>query len=133
MQRITFWRKNLSGEKTTNVKIRCEECGGGFRNHDILARHEETTSNEDFTLWAEYQICKCCGCDIVRFRRETRFSEDYDHETGVITPVISIYPDADESGRQALDMNDLPDRVNGIYHETIKALNSGALTLVVPA
>ena len=76
-----------------------------------------------------YQICKCRGCDTVRFRRESSNSEEIDWETGQSMSSVSIYPEFKPTNRNPLEMDGLPDRVEHIYRETIKALNAGAFTL----
>lgn len=120
----------MEDQNRQKVKIECGECGGGSRNHEVVASHEESENNEYLGTWQSqiYQICKCCGCDTVRFRREIRSSENLDF-MGEPEPSVSTYPELNPTARRPHCMEGLPDRVNGIYRETIAALNAGALTL----
>lgn len=60
------------------VKVICTECGGNARNHDVLREVEvawEYDEEDDEYCGEEggstYQICRCKGCDTVRFRQES--------------------------------------------------------------
>lgn len=121
----------MADAELKTVKIECDECGGGYRNHEVVAKYELSGGNEDVGMYwhSAYEICKCRGCDSVRFRRSTSNSDDYDYETGEPDVTVRIYPEFRPNARQAHDMDGLPQRVEAIYHETIKAFNAGALTL----
>lgn len=59
------------------TKAHCNACGGD-RNHEIL--HAETTSWSDDEAEVSggdtYETLKCCGCDAVKLRHRSWFSED---------------------------------------------------------
>lgn len=70
----------------TKVRAHCNECGGE-RNHSIL--HSETTSwsdNDDGTSGSEtYEMLRCLGCDNIKLRYTSSFSEDEN-------PTINYFP-----------------------------------------
>ena len=112
------------------VKIKCSNCGNGIRNHAVLKEHSES-QDEEFYVWScTYQICKCQGCDTIRFRQEYTddISGDYDQEGNYIPEIdIKVYPEESK-----LDLNDnfkhskdLPPKVKLIYSETVTAINTG--------
>lgn len=113
------------------VKVMCTECGGGARNHKVLREFEDKWSNEDMAGGTTYQIVQCQGCDEIRFRTDSWFSEDYDYETGAPTSTIHVYPEHKENDRKPMvdGSSDLPPEVDRIYRETITALNAGTLIL----
>lgn len=115
-------------EKKT-VKVHCPKCGGGFRNHQILASHDNRwTDDESHVSGAEhYQICQCLGCDTIRFRETSWFSEDFDPETGAAEQHVKVYPEIVTDGRREVeDFGCFPETIRLIYSETVKALNCGA-------
>lgn len=113
------------------MRIPCTECGGNPRNHEILKEHTDSWEVEDAGIYgaSTYQICKCAGCDNIRFRIESSNSEDYDPRTGEDEIRESVYPKAQESQRSAIETSDLPDPIARIYRETVIAFNAGALIL----
>lgn len=121
----------MAKAKDNIVMVRCGECGGGQRRHKICREFSHNWGDEE-SIWGNstYQICQCLGCDSVRFRIETRCSEDLDHETGRLEASVKIYPEVDPSRRQPMKEHDqVPEKVSHIYVETVQALNAGALTL----
>jgi hypothetical protein len=77
----------LIGENLeTKVRAHCNECGGE-RTHSIL--HSETTSwsdNDDGTSGSEtYEMLRCLGCDNIKLRHTSSFSEDEN-------PTINYFP-----------------------------------------
>jgi hypothetical protein len=63
----------------TKTKAHCNTCGGE-RNHDLL--HSEKTSWQDDDAHISgsdrYETLKCCGCENVKLRHTSWFSEDED-------------------------------------------------------
>lgn len=61
----------------TTTKAHCNTCGGE-RNHEVL--HSERTSWEDpehpISGSDTYQTLKCCGCENIKLRHTSWFSED---------------------------------------------------------
>lgn len=113
------------------VKVMCSKCGGGVRNHKVLREFEDKWNNEDMAGGTTYQIVQCQGCDEIRFRTDSWFSEDYDPETGAPTSTIHVYPEHTEDARKPMvdGSSDLPPVVDRIYRETITAFNAGTLIL----
>jgi hypothetical protein len=109
--------------------IPCSSCGGKRRNHKVLKEYIEKWGNEDIRGESVYQICKCAGCDDVRFRIESSNSDDFDYRTGEPEIFENVYPEAIESSRASIDTFDLPDSIARIYKETVIAFNAGALIL----
>ena len=66
-------------------------------------QHKEYWSTEDDQGGSTYQICKCLGCEAVRFRKEVWSTEDYNHNTGELEPSVTIYPAARRSERTPVD------------------------------
>ena len=113
------------------VRIPCSRCGGDPKNHKVLKEYIDSWEVEDAGISgvSVYQICKCAGCDDVRFRTEFSNSEDFDPRTGEPETQVGVYPEAQESTRSSIDIFDLPDPIARIYRETILAFNAGALIL----
>ncbi len=111
------------------VKIKCPECGGGSRNHKILAEIDRPWN----TPWGcggdSYQICECVGCETVRFRNESWCSEDIDPQTGNVQTTVKVYPEHITRGRSQTDPSYFPENVARIYLETLKAYRAGSLIL----
>jgi hypothetical protein len=116
------------------VKVTCTECGGNARNHDVLRefKYEWIEEEEDEycgeTFSINYQICRCKGCDTVRFRQESWDTITLDDE-GEPEIFSRIYPEVSSSDRSPIEMHEFPKQVGRIYSETIIAFNAGALTL----
>jgi len=106
-----------------NIRTVCSSCSGE-KNHIILAEKEISDSDENMWWSAEYQIIQCQGCDNIAFRLAARSSEDTEWtEEGLIpNEHVTIYPD---TGRQPMDEYfRLPNQLQSIYLETLKALNT---------
>lgn len=71
------------------TKAHCNTCGGE-RNHDI--RHSEKTTWEDGEYHISgsdtYETLKCCGCDAIKLRHLSWFSEDGDQEVNYFPAAI---------------------------------------------
>jgi hypothetical protein len=117
----------------TTVKVRCEECGKGMRNHRVVVAHEESwTNDEDGEKGGVvYQVVQCLGCDTFRFRQAAWSTYDIDPETGQPDWSVEVYPEHVPNARAPViePKSGVPQEVERIYRETITALNAGALIL----
>jgi hypothetical protein len=113
------------------VKVTCTACGGNDCNHDVLREFEYDWSEDEIGEQggSTYQICRCKGCDTVRFRHEYWDTLSINEETGNPETFSKIYPEVLSSDRSPIEINDFPKPVGRIYSETILAFNAGALTL----
>lgn len=115
--------------KPKQVRIECDECGGGFRNHEVVCEHVHHGGSEHSYQWGERdQICKCLGCDAIRFRRETWNSDDLD-EDGDPETSVRVFPSPSGRRSAAQRLQGLPDPVGRIYNETVIAFSASARTL----
>lgn len=82
------------------VKVTCIDCGGDPRNHDVLREFSNRWDDDESGECggATYQICRCKGCETVRFREESWNSFDIDPETGNPEKSSEIYPEVSPSG-----------------------------------
>jgi len=87
------------------VKVTCIDCGGDDRNHDVLREIEipwEEEEEEEDGGGEEgvntFQICRCRGCETVRFRVESwdTLILDKDDEPKIFS---RIFPEASSSDR----------------------------------
>jgi hypothetical protein len=125
---------NLDVADNKIVKVKCPECGGGFKNHVVLCEHndewvdEENRENGATT----YQVCKCQGCDAVRFRVDAWDTYNIDPYTGEAESTITVYPEFVANKREPAiteSLTDVAPQVDRIYRETVAALNAGTLIL----
>ena len=82
--------------KFVTVKSHCNTCIGP-RNHQVLFVHEhrwceEISEENDISGDDVYELLRCCGCDSIIVRHQSRFSEDWD-ENGPVT-TTHYYPPA---------------------------------------
>ena len=72
-------------DDSAKTKSNCNECGG-LRNSIILKDEKTSVMDEspgfDLTIWKDYQIIKCLGCDGISFREE--YSDSEHQEEGSI-------------------------------------------------
>jgi hypothetical protein len=126
--------------KRTIVEVPCSVCGGGFRKHEVMGQYTQKWPDNPGEIDGihVYQIVRCRGCDIVRFRIHSESEENRDQETGQLEPFdIVIFPDPNEgkkTGRGPESFGDaaetlVPVVVLKMYQETIACLNAGANTL----
>lgn len=113
------------------VKARCDECGGGERNHVVVEQHSYDDGDENVQIYVhfDFQIIKCLGCGTFRFREAYTNSEDTDED---YRPVwrVRVFPETQNPLRvEQRDLSAIPGKVGGIYAETVTALNAGANTL----
>ena len=112
----------MPSKKAELVKVECDKCGGKLRNHKVVAEHSEMEGGTDIYWSDTFQICKCCGCDSVRFRKETYFSAD-DSLTD------ETFPEPQQLSSGLIDSRELPERVRRIYNETLIAFAQNAMIL----
>jgi hypothetical protein len=72
----------------SSIKAHCNRCGGD-RNHEVLHSEKTSWEHEEYSIGGSYQYdtLKCLGCDSVKLRHTSWFSEDD-------TPTINFYPPA---------------------------------------
>lgn len=120
--------------KDKNVKqpidVACGECKRQTK-HSVLSSIDivGTDKIDEHTLfeWYEsYQVIRCGGCETVSFRQTRSNSEDLDlGPDGLVYNVQEdLYPSRTEGRKPIVDHKLLPRNVEGIYVESVKALNS---------
>jgi len=114
--------------ENATVRVPCTECGGELRNHEVLRVFSTHWSDgENFEQGGtHFQICRCKGCEHIRFREESWSTMERDPETGEYDPTITVYPEVARSERKAIEIFELPKSVSRIYSETVVAFNAGA-------
>jgi hypothetical protein len=104
-----------------SVRIICPRCGGEPRNHTVVSEHVEDWQEGLGYGQIVYQICKCAGCDQIRFRH---FSLDMN---GDLDPYdIRVYPEAPKRKAPPFDDASLPSKVQHIYRESVMVFGVGA-------
>lgn len=83
-------------KKMPTVKAHCNICLGE-KNHQVLFKHKRRwieEINPDFSVDGDdvYELLQCGGCDSIKLRHKSRFSEDFD-ENGPVT-TTHYYPPA---------------------------------------
>ncbi len=115
------------------IKILCSNCGGGQTNHCILKEHDnnwndadenDPSAGYDIQGGGTYQIIECQGCSSIRFRQTTWCSEDFDHHTGQVVEEVEVYPEVRLGERKEIGTHYLPNKIEVIYKEAVKAINS---------
>lgn len=111
--------------------VPCTGCGGNPRNHHIHKEYADHWEVEEagITGVSIYQICKCAGCNDIRFRIESHNSEDIDYDSDKRVVYEKVYPEAKEESRPSIETVDLPDPVARIYKDTVIAKDAGAMIL----
>ncbi|MEH6544581.1 MAG: DUF4145 domain-containing protein [Porticoccaceae bacterium] len=61
---------------TERIKAHCNTCGGE-RNHEVLHTEKSEWSDDEHPLWGSdaYQTLRCCGCEEIKLRHTSMFSE----------------------------------------------------------
>jgi Domain of unknown function (DUF4145) len=126
----------INESKGQKVSCVCRECRRST-NHEIVADATFRGSSENYAYhvnWTiEHQIIKCLGCESISFRRAEGNDQDCLVKIGPdeweYQPQEDLYPSPYE-GRQPLsDAALLPDKIQRIYQETLKALNAAQKVL----
>jgi len=116
------------------VHVVCSSCGQQYNNHRVLkevVRNLVDGPGEPVTEQEFHRFVECMGCGSIKYVFSKQWLDlDWDVEENV----VGVYPDgsADQQKRgQALDLDeiDLPDKVQRMYLETIKATSVGIMTL----
>lgn len=123
--------QELNKSAGTVVDVPCSECKRPTK-HKVLASVD--ISGEDWYQGSSvqynvhHQIVQCQGCETVTFRIASSNSEDFepiDHEGnyGYVESLV-LYPSRNEGRIPIKDSHILPQNVQRIYDETIKAMNN---------
>lgn len=124
-------------DEAPTVRVRCSECGNGYRNHAVLFEDNQPYGDGDGGVdHVEYhQLIKCLGCDSVKYRRYS-VGQDYDEMTGERVEYSEhIFPsnEPEPGKRQLTNFGDeerrIPENVWKMYNETVVCLNAKARTL----
>jgi hypothetical protein len=121
------------------LKVHCVDCKKDT-NHEVKASldlrgSEDCGHGNSFDWYDVYQIIRCKGCDFVSFRKVHSNSEDLDAVPDGKGDWDQIYAEKEdfypspESRTQIKEYVMLPPLLQGIYHETIKAINSNSQIL----
>ena len=72
------------------TKAHCNNCGGE-RNHEILHSEQTSWSDDDHDVSGgdTFSTLKCCGCELVKLRHTSWFSEDDEPTVLYFPPSIS--------------------------------------------
>lgn len=112
-------------------KFNCKECSKET-THTIVASYKEAGSQDcgggnSYDWNVNNQIIQCQGCDTVSFRVVSMNSEDcmFDDEENclIYNETIKFYPGR-TVGLKKIDSDLLPFNVQGIYQETISAIEN---------
>src|ERR1700687_4456089 len=124
---------DISKDKNANTKIDVP-CGICKRptKHLILSDvvvQGNAEPETDYQWHNEYQIVQCQGCENISFRKTHSNSEDA-HPVGngdqwEYSTYSDVYPNPEEGRQPVEDINLLPQKLQRIYEETMRALNLG--------
>lgn len=115
------------------VRVPCRDCNHATR-HAIVASFdtEVHVAEGDFTVWEQFQIIQCSGCDLPSFREDYQSTEEFSAgEDGEqeLQHHERLYPPR-VVGRAILeDAHLLPEAVHRIYRETHAALCNELMAL----
>ncbi len=123
----------MTQQKKVKNKIRkvfCRKCKQVTRhsllNHaEVKEWWEEIGEGQSF----DYFTLQCLGCETVCLLEEYFYSEDMDPFTGKQEPRTTLYPSPFVKRVKVEKSYHLPDVVNKVYLECVKALNSELLIL----
>lgn len=126
----THWQfnQNLKEER----RIPCSSCNNVTR-HAVVASAEGATEVQDFTVWDQFEIVQCLGCERLSFRKDYQSTDEMVHDpeddSDILITHEEVYPPR-VVGRPLLNYSHfLPYEVSQIYRETHQALCSGQLVL----
>jgi len=97
--------------------------------HKTVKSHRRSEGNEEFTVWFDWAILECGGCESVTFMEKSTCGEDYNLETGEMDSSIRYYPERDEHALPIKPFNNVPRKLRRIYREVIEAFNRDIHTL----
>ena len=116
------------GEK---LDVVCAECNRKTK-HVVLASVDQTGSEtyargHHFSWGVSYQVIQCLGCETVSFRKATHDSESsfdrISEDEWEFRPDEELYPSRLAGRAGLVDVGLLPENVQRVYLETVKALN----------
>lgn len=123
----------LNQSQGKKLFVACPECKR-LTNHLVLVSADLNGSD---TGWDSYeifwssinQIIQCQGCNSLSFRKANQNSEDHPIQIGPNEWVEDIYeqlfPNRNEGRTPIKDLHLLPEDIERIYIETLKAINGG--------
>ena len=133
-ERLEEKHNKTQGEE---LQIPCSQCSRKtthkvfFSFHQVWSEFEHKNFAPSIQWYMDHEIIQCQGCKTVSFRRTTSNPEEVDvyyDEEGRPQPIPKIYEDLYPpriEGRKKLeDVLYLPEKIEKVYEETIKALNS---------
>lgn len=107
----------------------CKECNRET-SHKIIVSYDESGYEDcgggnSVDWYNGNQIIQCLGCETVSFRKVSTFSEDieYDHDGPYQPETVKYYP-ARSQGLSSIETYLLPPEVQGVYAETILAIEN---------
>lgn len=126
---------NLENTQEETEKIVCKECATET-SHSIIATYKEKGDDDcgggnSFQWTNRNEIIQCLGCESVTFRVVSCDSENWDHDYGsdpqepdvIYHKTYKYYPSR-FAGLQEVDVYMMPDKIRGIYQETILAIEN---------
>jgi uncharacterized protein DUF4145 len=122
------------------MKAYCAECKKET-NHNLLVENsrKEYVNDDPNEAWGEYRwaVYECMGCNHVTFLKEDYYSEDieYDEDDNMVfEPYRTVfYPSEISIDKELLVQQtylNIPNDINNLYVEIIKAYNSKSYVLV---
>jgi hypothetical protein len=115
----------MSEQRRPTTEIDCIECNRAT-THEILYTENVGGYVEDSGIhWgADYHTVQCCGCKTISFAARSWNSEDTDPEGQPIHRMV-LYPS--RTIRKPMEnYYYLPNKVRGVYQETLTALSNAA-------
>lgn len=120
----------LNKHQGQKVDCLCRECNRNTK-HEIIteATLNGSSGPAQFEVnWTvEHQIIRCLGCETFSFRKTSGSDHDI-VQTGEdkweYQPTIEVYPTPLEGRQPLTDVDLLPDKIQRIYEESLKALNT---------
>ncbi len=121
---------DLTHEDEAKHQFICKECNRETA-HKIIASYDERGTEDcgggNSVDWHDgNQIIQCLGCETVSFRSVSSFSEDVDYSVdgeAYYPEKVKYYP-ARSEGLSSIETYMLPPEIQGIYAETILAIES---------
>jgi len=122
----------MADEPVKKKRVLCKVCQQ-VTWHSVLNKAESGNSyDEDSGIWdsSEFFTLQCLGCDNVCLLIEYSCSENYNPGNGEIDVDSTVHPTPTKEERELIDKYYIvPDQVQIIYKETIKAFNAGLYLL----
>jgi hypothetical protein len=109
------------------LKLPCNECCRVTRHQvmtGVRADYEWTDGHNSVDGKTDTHLVQCQGCEVVSTYRESSNTEDRDWESGEYHVTTAHYPPRD-AHRARFESHQLPAGLQGVYLETLKAINEG--------